>query len=279
MNYFQVIFSLGQEQEWRKELFKDGLLALGFDSFVDTPTGFEAYAPEKDFVKEELPSAIENSALENKQALSYEINFIKDENWNSLWEETSPSVRVGNRCLIRKSSQEREDTEYDIIINPRQSFGTANHPTTFMIIELLLEINVSGKQVMDMGCGTGVLAILSKKMGASYVEAIDVDSWAYENTLQNVKSNQVDIEVKLGSSEQISADRQFDIFIANINLNILLENIPAFDKHIKTGGDLILSGFYTDDAAELKDFCSKLNYRLIRIKDKEDWSAIILRKQ
>ncbi|MDY6423544.1 MAG: 50S ribosomal protein L11 methyltransferase [Synergistales bacterium] len=279
MNYIKVNFSLSNETEWKVDLFKDSLLQVGFDSFVDTDEGFEAYAPEPDFKQDIIQEIIKQSALENKENVKYNIDFIADQNWNYVWEQTSPCVNIRGLCLIRKSSQEKQNTLYDIIINPKQSFGTATHPTTYMIIEYLLSLDMNNKSVMDMGCGTGVLGILSKKMGAKYVEAIDIDSWAKENTEENAYENNVVLNIKQGGAEVISNDKCFDIFIANINLNILKDNIPIYTKYINKGGSLILSGFYQEDIKELLDNVLILGYKLKTSLTKDNWALVVLEKQ
>ena len=279
MNYIKVNFSLSNETEWKVDLFKDSLLQVGFDSFVDTDEGFEAYAPEPDFKQDIIQEIIKQSALENKENVKYNIDFIADQNWNYVWEQTSPCVNIRGLCLIRKSSQEKQNTLYDIIINPKQSFGTATHPTTYMIIEYLLSLDMNNKYVMDMGCGTGVLGILSKKMGAKYVEAIDIDSWAKENTEENAYENNVVLNIKQGGAEVISNDKCFDIFIANINLNILKDNIPIYTKYINKGGSLILSGFYQEDIKELLDNVLILRYKLKTSLTKDNWALVVLEKQ
>ncbi len=279
MNYIRVNFSLSNETEWKVDLFKDSLLQVGFDSFVDTDEGFEAYAPEPDFKQDIIQEIIKQSALENKENVKYNIDFIADQNWNYVWEQTSPCVNIRGLCLIRKSSQEKQNTLYDIIINPKQSFGTATHPTTYMIIEYLLSLDMNNKYVMDMGCGTGVLGILSKKMGAKYVEAIDIDSWAKENTEENAYDNNVVLNIKQGGAEVISNDKCFDIFIANINLNILKDNIPIYTKYINKGGSLILSGFYQEDIKELLDNVLILGYKLKTSLTKDNWALVVLEKQ
>lgn len=279
MNYIKVNFSLSNETEWKVDLFKDSLLQVGFDSFVDTDEGFEAYAPEPDFKQDIIQEIIKQSALENKENVKYNTDFIADQNWNYVWEQTSPCVNIRGLCLIRKSSQEKQNTLYDIIINPKQSFGTATHPTTYMIIEYLLSLDMNNKYVMDMGCGTGVLGILSKKMGAKYVEAIDIDSWAKENTEENAYENNVVLNIKQGGAEVISNDKCFDIFIANINLNILKDNIPIYTKYINKGGSLILSGFYQEDIKELLDNVLILGYKLKTSLTKDNWALVLLEKQ
>lgn len=279
MNYIQVAFFIDKEAEWKVELFKVSLLEVGFDSFVDNEKGFEAYAPQKDFKESLIPEIIATSDFENKDKIKYSSCLIEDKNWNALWEENSPSVKFDNRCLIRKSTQPKENTLYDIIINPRQSFGTATHPTTYMIIDLLLSMNIKGKYVMDMGCGTGVLGILAKKMGADYVEAIDIDSWAFQNTMDNALANNVKMTIKQGGAEVISKEKYFDIFIANINLNILKENLHFYNEHIKKGGLLILSGFYIEDVEEMINFTSSFGYKPIKTTEKEEWALMLLQAQ
>lgn len=279
MNYIQVSFFIDKEAEWKVELFKEALLEVGFDSFVDNEKGVEAYAPQKDFKESLIPEIIATSDFNNKDKIKYSSCLIEDKNWNALWEESSPSVKFDNLCLIRKSTQPKENTLYDIIINPRQSFGTATHPTTYMIIDLLLSMNIKGKQVMDMGCGTGVLGILAKKMGADYVEAIDIDSWAFQNTMDNASANNVNIIIKQGGAEVISKEKRFDIFIANINLNILKENLHLYNNHINKGGFLILSGFYKDDVAEMTNFTSSFGYKAIKTTEKEEWALMLLQAQ
>ena len=282
MNYYQVNFSLGlKARNFDADLLKNALLPFGFDSFVDKEeaNAFEAYCPEKDFSSANIQKAIDNSYIENKSQIQYDIVFIKDENWNKLWEETSPSVQFGDFCHIRKQKQPYRKVKYDIIINPCQSFGTANHPTTALIIEFLSSLNMQGKNVMDMGCGTAVLGILCKKMGAGYVEAIDIDSWAFQNALDNAKSNNADITVKLGSSEAISKDINFDIFIANINLNILLDNMEAYAGKIKSNGLMVLSGFFPQDAEELNAKAATLNFAVYKQSVKDGWALSVLKKQ
>ncbi|MGP1515703.1 MAG: 50S ribosomal protein L11 methyltransferase [Bacteroidales bacterium] len=280
MNYYQVNFFLSDKaRDFEADLLKNDLLQIGFDSFVDiTYNSFEAYCPEKDFSKEKIPNIIKNSLLRDKDVVRYEIIFIKDKNWNKIWEQTSLSVQFGTFCHIRKSDQLYKQVKYDIIINPEQSFGTANHPTTYMIIEYLSTMSMQSKNVMDMGCGTAVLGILCKKMGADYVECVDIDKWAYENAKANAKANAVDIVVKFGGQEQISDNHLFDIFIANINLNILLSNMSFYTHNIKTDGLLILSGFYEQDIKELEDVTKQYGLTFLHKNIREDWALLVLKK-
>jgi len=280
MDYYQITFFLSKKaKSFEKDLLKNDLLSIGFDAFVDIDDrSFEGYCPQKDFDEERLKDIINNSLITDCLTLKYDIKLIKDENWNKKWEETSSNVQINNFCNIRKSTQPKTNVIYDIIINPKQSFGTANHPTTYMIIEYLSTLTMKGKAVMDMGCGTAVLGILCKKMGANYVECIDIDDWAYNNAKENREANNVDITIKKGSSEQISKDMLFDLFIANINLNILLENINYYVRHLKQNGLLVLSGFYEQDTKELIDATKQYGLTFHYNRVSNEWSILVLRK-
>lgn len=280
MNYYKVDFFLSDKAKgFDADLLKNDLAQIGFDAFVDIDdNSFEAYCPEKLFLEDSLPNVINNSLIADKDAVRYDITFIKDENWNKTWEETSPSVQFGGFCHIRKSNQPYRQVTYDIIINPEQSFGTANHPTTAMIIEYLSKEKMTGKSVMDMGCGTAVLGILCKKMGADYVECVDIDEWAYRNAKDNAAANEVDICVKLGSSEQMEVERKFDLFLANINLNILLENMPMYALQIKSGGRLVLSGFYKEDTEELQTAAKQYGLLPCYKQTMDNWALLVLKK-
>lgn len=280
MNYYQVNFFLSSKsRDFETDLLKNDLAQIGFDSFVDIDdNSFEAYCPENLFSETAVRNTITFSMINDKEALKYETKFIKDENWNKIWEETSPSVLFGDFCHIRKSNQPYKQVKYDIIINPQQSFGTANHPTTAMIIEYMSQMNMNGKSVMDMGCGTAVLGILAKKMGAKYVECVDIDEWAYRNAKDNGQANDVDIRVKLVGEQDEKSEEKFDLFLANINLNILLDNMSSYAKRIKQGGILVLSGFYEDDIAELEDTTKQYGFTFYNKNIRDNWALLALKK-
>ena len=282
MNYYKVVFSLNARHKgFAVDILKNDLLQIGFESFVDIRDNiFEAYCPENSLCEENIQKIIDTSDYIDKKEVKYDIVFIEDRNWNQLWEETSPSVVFGNFCHIRKENQPTEKVKYDIIINPEQSFGTANHQTTAMIISYMSVIgdNMKGKFVMDMGCGTAVLGILAKKMGAGYVECIDIDTWAYNNALSNAEKNSADIVVKLGGSECISKDVRFDIFMANINLNILIDNKQSYTSAVKDGGLLILSGFFDDDTAEIIEEYEQQGMSFYHKEIKDGWALLVLKK-
>lgn len=282
MNYYEVDFSFDKSVgQWQADLLKDDLLCIGFDSFVDSEqeknVDFKGYCPQKDFKEEKLNNLLSEDKLKDS-IKELTITLIVDKDWNEEWEKDVPSVKIKDFCFIHAPYKPHDDTvRYDLVISPKQSFGTANHPTTALIIEYLSEIEVKDKTVMDMGCGTGVLGILCKKMRASYVESIDNDPWAYNNSKDNINLNQVnDIVLKQGGSEMISKDQLFDLFIANINLNILLDNISQYAKHLKPNGLLLMSGFYKEDIDTLLASVKQYNLSLKSYKEKDNWVAVIL---
>lgn len=281
MNYLEICFCLSESAgDYLADLLKNELLSLGFESFMDNDDGsFCGYITKRDFDEKKLKNLLSCSDFFNKDMVGYNIRELEDRNWNEKWEENSPSVLFGNFCHIRKETQPYKEVRYDIIINPKQSFGTANHPTTAMIIEYLrsIEKDIKGKNVLDMGCGTAVLGILCKKMGAEYVQAIDIDDWAYRNAKENALKNDLDMDIRMGSSEAINKNVKFDIILANINLNCLLENMIYFVDCLKDNGFLILSGFYENDIKELVEKTKRYNLTFYYKSVKQSWALVVLK--
>lgn len=279
MNYYQVVFHLSPDaRNFDADLLKNDLSNIGFDSFVDIDQRtFEAYCSEKNFNPSAIPPLLSASLVKSPQKIKYSVNFIQDQDWNAVWEATSENVLFGKFCNIRKENQKPEDVLYDIIINPKLSFGTANHPTTAMIINFLQTQNMHAKNVLDMGCGTAVLSILAKKMGAKYVEAVDIDDWAFRNAIENAQKNNVNIAVKLGSSEQISQNVRFDVIFANINLNILLENMAKLSGCLAENGLLVLSGFLENDAEILQEKAKSCGLKFFTCERKNEWLMMVFK--
>lgn len=282
MNYIGLIVRLSfkgrwtNEDAWIADIFKDALISCGFESFVDTASGFEAYCPEGIFSLNEVVR-IERQELgfvENLK-VGYETEVIEQKDWNAEWEKNYEAVRFSDFCIVRPPFKPaQQDVQYDIVIEPKMSFGTAHHQTTSLIVEFLSEEEVKGKSVMDMGCGTGVLAILCAKMGAACCEAIDNDTWAAENARENVERNSVSVKVSLGDANDLDVARKYDIFIANINRNILLDNMESYSSTIANGGVLFLSGFYSEDVPCLEKKCAELGFTLDKTKTKDNWAAV-----
>lgn len=277
MRYFEVRFILS-EIEGLNEILQSDLCDIGFESFQDTEDGFLAYCQEDLYDEMKIKDVVINFIDNNPNiTISTEAIIIEEQNWNEEWEKAYPAVLIDDYCYVHAPFHEpMENVPFNIEISPKMSFGTAHHPTTYQILQFLKDEDVKGKDVMDMGSGTGVLAILAKLKEANYVEAIDNDSWAYENALENVVRNNVDVVVKLGDAN--SLDRNYDVFIANINRNILLQDMEKYSSHIKTSGVLFLSGFYTQDVDILVKEVEKYGFVLEKQLTKENWAALRLVK-
>lgn len=264
------------------EVGRDILIAelseIGFESFVETEDGVDAYIQQPLF---DATSIDEIGLLNNTDfKVSYSTKTIADQNWNAEWEKNFELINVEDECIIRAPFHEKnENVEFDIVIDPKMSFGTGHHETTYLMIKRLLALSLEGKSVMDMGCGTGVLAILSQLKKAEYVEAIDIDEWAYNNTLENIRNNNCnEIAVEMGGVEKIS-ETMFDVFIANINRNILLNDMEKYVSVIKDGGSLLLSGFFSSDKEMLLEAATSLNMKLKYSESKNDWTMLHLIKK
>ena len=198
---------------------------------------------------------------------------MPDRNWNEEWERQHQPVLVDDFCWVRAPFHpHRDDVQYEIEIEPKMSFGTAHHQTTYMMLSLLRDEAIEGKRVLDMGSGTAVLAILARMKGAAYVEAIDNDEWAYRNAQENVERN------GCGDASLLTADKHFDIIIANINRNILLRDMAAYAAVLADGGTLLLSGFYQNDVASLVEKASTLGLTLTDQRSRDGWQALRLVK-
>lgn len=281
MKYIEVNITLGQNDPFR-DLLVDALGNEGpYDSFVETPTGLKAYVQEslfdEDWLKEQLAD------IEEMTSCSYTFENLPDKNWNEEWEKQHKPVLVeaanGKRVWVRAPFHEhRSDVDYEIEIEPKMSFGTAHHQTTYMMLSYLTELELAGQRVLDMGCGTAVLAILAKIRGADYVEAIDIDEWAYNNAIENAQRNGVELNVRIGDASLL-IDQQFDLIIANINRNILLNDMAAYAKVLAQGGTLLLSGFYESDVPVLQQHAEALGLQLQQQKVRQSWAALRLLKR
>ena len=258
----------------------DILIALladaGFESFEDTDTHLLAYIPEKDFSEDrlrEIPFCQRGAA---------EITLIPEQNWNAVWESNYPPVLIANRCYIYAPFHEkRPEIEFNILVRPKMAFGTAHHETTAQMIELMLEQDFTDKTVLDMGCGTGVLAILASLKGARHIDAVDNDNWSYENTEENRKANhRTNITTVLGDASFLEdKPATYDIVLANINKNILLNDMPAYAKALKTGGKIFFSGFYNNDLDDIKTKAASLRLQYQNHHTQNNWVAAVFTKK
>lgn len=275
MNYTQVIVVVEPLIVGREILIAE-LAELGFESFVDTETGFEAYIPESEFKKKEFEAI---PLLADKEfTIGYQITSIEQQNWNQQWEESFEPIEVESRLLIRAPfHQAPPKNVLDIIIEPKMSFGTGHHETTYLIAKRLLDLSLENKSILDMGCGTGILAILAKKKKCGNILAIDNDEWAYTNCIENCQRNHVDIEVVLGDAHDIK-NNKFDVIIANINRNILLRDMHIYVDALNDNGLLLLSGFFMVDKNILMEQAQQLGLKLHFEATKNEWAMLELIK-
>lgn len=245
---------------------------LGFESFVEEGNDLSAYIQSSQFNSTILHK--EDYWPENIDPLKFSWKVIPDQNWNAVWESNFEPVTIAGRCHIRAPFHPTvEDIEYQLIIEPKMSFGTAHHETTALIIEYLLDIDLTAKKVLDMGCGTGVLAILAAQRGANEITAIDIDEWAYNNTLENIQRNNTGFINVYQGDVSLLKDQTFNIIIANINRNILLADIPDYVRCLDDKGLLLLSGFYLDDLSAITDKAVAEGLKFISHKEQNKWVA------
>jgi ribosomal protein L11 methyltransferase len=244
----------------------------GFESFVETLDGVIAYIQQSEHFDSILESI--NILKSEEFEITYSFETIMQTNWNAEWEKNFNPIVVGDQCAIRAPFHDPFDVKYDIIIEPKMSFGTGHHETTHMMIEHILASDFTNKSVLDMGCGTGVLAILSKKNGAEVVEAIDIDNWCYLNSLENISRNDcAEISVLQGDASLLKGKR-FDVIIANINRNILLKDLSTYVACLNENGSLFLSGFYDSDCELIESSCLKLGLKFETKRIRNSWVAL-----
>lgn len=241
----------------------------GFESFVENDSGLLAYVLKSDWEEGVLNDLF---ILQNTDfKITWSSKEIVQQNWNAEWEKNFHPIKIGDECMVRAPFHDPENVTYDIVIEPKMSFGTGHHETTHMMLQHILDTDFEGKSVLDMGCGTGVLAILAKMKGAKSVDAIDIDEWCFLNSKENVERNDCnDIDVYQGDSSLL-ADKKYDIILANINRNILLEDIPIYANCLNTGGILFLSGFYLEDLDTISSKCSACSLEFEKKLEKNNW--------
>ncbi|MCK4569385.1 MAG: 50S ribosomal protein L11 methyltransferase [Bacteroidales bacterium] len=250
------------------------LSGLGFLGFIEEDERVVAYLE-----KDRLDAGSLHVLLSENNISGAKISEIEDRNWNAEWESDYEPVIIDGKIMVRAPFHDPvPDIEWDIIIEPKMSFGTAHHETTSQMLSLIARMDLAGKSVLDMGCGTAVLAILASKMGATHIFAVDNDEWAYRNALENtILNNTEDIEVFLGDRGSLE-NRHFDIIIANINRNILLQDIPYYAAALKPGGTLMMSGFYLDDLEQINNKGVSCRLRLADSRSKNKWTAAVFIK-
>ncbi len=275
-DYTKVKFTVTPNEEIATDVLAALLADTGFESFVPEEDGLSAYVPQALYNADAVASVVAGFPLPGYE-ISHESEFIEGEDWNAEWEKNyfQPIV-LGEDCVIHSTfHKDVPKARYDILIDPKMAFGTGYHQTTCHMLRAILNSEMQGKSVLDMGCGTALLAILARKHGATDVVAIDIDEFAYENAKENVVLNGTpDIEVRLGGAEAIKESDSFDFVIANINRNILLMDIVNYVRAMHAGSQLFISGFYTDDMDILKEEVARHGLRYLDYAEENRWAMM-----
>ena len=278
MKFIELSFTLNPNNETVTDVLSFQLGEIGYESFITTDEGLDAYIPQQHFSIEKLEHVTQHLLVDAEVA--YTSKTLADENWNKEWEKNyfTPLI-VADTCLVRSSFHDVPHSyTYEIVIDPKMAFGTGHHQTTSLMLEEILQLNLEDKSVLDMGCGTAVLAILASKMGAARIVAIDNDEWAYENAKENMVLNNItNVEVKLGDATAIG-DEIFDFILANINRTILQQDISIYANALERGGTLLMSGFYLEDVPVLKLECEKNRLVFQKLEQKDNWTMMVVRK-
>lgn len=274
MDYIEVKLTCVPNNEAINNVLASVLGEIGFDSFVEHENGTLAYVVKNIYDAEALSQVIADFPLDT--AISYEVKEIEDRNWNEEWEKNyfSPII-LEDQCVIKSSfHKDVPDAKYTIVINPKMAFGTGHHQTTILMMREILKRDFTGQRVLDMGCGTAILAILASMRGAKDVVAIDIDEWAYDNAIENLNLNRIEnVRVEIGGANLLGAVK-FDTVIANINRNILLEDMHAYASVLNIGGTLYMSGFYTEDVAVLKIEADKHGLIFEYSTERDNWAGV-----
>ena len=276
MKYFEVTFTNQPCNETVNDVVSALAGEIGFESFVEWENGVQAYIQQSLFDEGALKEMVENFPLPDVQ-ITYTITEAEDKDWNEEWEKNffQPIV-IGDRCCIHSTfHKDTPKTEYEILINPQMAFGTGHHETTSSIICELLDADLQGKSVLDMGCGTSILAILASMRGADPVTAIDIDDWCVNNSRDNIELNRIsNITVELGDANLLKGRKPFDVIIANINRNILLADMAQYAACMHSGSELFMSGFYVQDIPAIQEKAESLGMEFVHHREKNNWAAV-----
>ena len=244
---------------------------MGFESFVETTEGLEAYIQEESWTPDLLDQLY--PLVENGLDIGWSLTAIPPENWNAVWESDFQPILIEDKCAVRAHFHAPIDVPFELVITPKMSFGTGHHQTTHMMLNTLLNNPPKDEVVLDMGCGTGVLAILAEKLGAVSIDAIDVESWCFENTVENAAMNDCKKVNAIEGDRKLIPEKEYGTIIANINLNVLLLDIPLYAERLSSNGKLFLSGFYTHDIPAIESKANQNGLQMVDYQEKDNWVA------
>lgn len=276
MNYIELKLTINPEFS---DIFMAELGEIGYETFTEDGDGLNAYITEDIFSENAVDEIMERYL--GMTSISYSYKTLEKKNWNEEWEKNyEPILTADGRVRVRASFHEADpNIQYDLLINPKMSFGTGHHETTSMVLSLQMNVNHEGKKVLDVGCGTGILAIFASKLGASYVAGFDIEEWAAENSRENCQLNNCDnIVIRQGTIEDEPAE-QYDIILANINRNILMRDIPKYVEFMKPApAQLVVSGFYQHDIEDIENVAKEVGLRIIQTENKNNWAAVVFER-
>ena len=273
MNYYELLFTTITTEDYQQDLLINALGEIGFDTFEELEFGFKAYIPATDFNQEQLDEQL--AVFQDLFTFSYEVTLIPQKNWNEVWESNFEPIEIADQIFVRATFHEpKPEFPYEIVIDPKMAFGTGHHQTTSMMLELILENDFADKKVLDMGCGTGILAIMAAKLNAAEITAIDYDPVCYDSTIENAQLNNIGNIIALCGSKEVIPNEMYDTILANINRNILLDQIERYSEVLKNNGEIYFSGFYeTPDLEIITDEARKYGLKYISHKKNKDWVA------
>lgn len=271
MDYLKIIIDISPVQEWIRDVLTVQLAEIDFESFLETDTGIEAFIPADKFNENKLQETINN--LNDEFDFQVKKELIKNQNWNEVWEKNyfKPLV-IANECLVRAPfHKDYPECRYEIIIEPNMAFGTGNHETTSMMLEAILREDLKSRDVLDMGCGTGILGILASMKGAAKITAIDIDEWPVKGTAENAELNHVNNLKVFKGDASLLGNETYDVILANIHKNVLIQDLPVYAKCLNKGGKLFMSGFYLEDLPDITAKANSCGLKATGYQEKNRW--------
>lgn len=277
MTYTEVTFTIQPYSEAIADALISELGNLGYDGFSCTENGFTTYIKSKDFSEKNIHELQVLQYFSEQYRIAFTTQIIEDQDWNKVWEENFTPIIVDGRIHVRAGFHAPlPGMEYEILIEPKMSFGTGHHATTTLMLRTILCLSeqIKDKKVLDMGCGTGILSIMAAKTGAAHVTGIDIDEWAFNNAMENIRNNRLNnITIKIGDASLLQKENSFDFILANINRNILLNDMHSYTAHLHSSGYLIMSGFYVKDLPLIREKAESLGLIFQHYLEEKEWVA------